>query len=68
MTVTNRMDEAAWSHTDRLAREQGLSDADRFALSVGCPSHGNVAMDWDETGVFCHTCEVPLRPWVPVNG
>ncbi len=65
--VASMMNEAAWEHIDRLAREEGLTDAERFGLSVGCPKHGNASMDFEGHEVFCHAC-IPLRPWVPVNG
>jgi hypothetical protein len=51
------MTPAAWQRTLELARRDGLDDAQMAGLAIGCPRHGNVSMDWDEDGVFCHQCE-----------
>jgi len=46
----------AWQRTLGLAREHGLSEAQIAGLAIGCPRHGNISMDWDEDGIFCHQC------------
>lgn len=54
---THRMlDEATALKMLDFAESEGLSDAERMGLAVGCPTHGNAWMDWDESGIFCHRC------------
>ena len=48
----------AWARTQELAGWDELSDAQRFAMAVGCPVHGNASMDWDADGVFCGRCDI----------
>jgi len=48
----------AWARTQELAGWDELSDAQRFAMAVGCPVHGNASMDWDADGVFCSRCDI----------
>jgi hypothetical protein len=55
--MAKMMTAAAWQHTQELARTDGLDEACMAALAIGCPVHGNVSMDWDGDGVFCHQCE-----------
>ena len=50
----NRMTEAQFAETERQARADGLDDAQVFAPAIGCPVHGNAAMDWDDSEVFCY--------------
>ena len=59
--VMATMSATAWRRTVELAERDGLGDAQVFALSVGCPLHGNAAMDWDDAGVFCHQCEIAAK-------
>jgi len=56
-----QMSDAAWSQVMVLADRDGLGDAERMALAVGCPVHGNGLMDWDADGVFCHACDREAR-------
>jgi hypothetical protein len=55
--VMAAMSTTAWQRTVELAERDHLGDAQIFALAVGCPLHGNAAMDWDDAGVFCSTCD-----------
>ena len=55
--MNQSMSPEAWARTEQLAKQDGLGDAEMFALAVGCPTHGNASMDWDEDGVFCHKCQ-----------
>ena len=52
------MTPAAWQRTQELAGWGELGDAQRAALAIGCPVHGNASMDWDEDEVFCSRCDV----------
>jgi hypothetical protein len=52
-----QMSREAWARTERLAKRDGLGDAQMAGLAIGCPRHGNAFMDWDDDGVFCHRCE-----------
>jgi len=52
--MTRMMTEAQWAETERKARGDGLTDAQIFGLAIGCPVHGNAAMDWDDGEVFCY--------------
>jgi hypothetical protein len=36
--------------------ERELTDAERFAMAIGCPKHGPQAMDYDDDEVFCYLC------------
>lgn len=38
--------------------EDQIPDEWKYALAIGCPSHGARAMDYDEAGPFCVTCEM----------
>lgn len=49
-----KLTEAQWQAIEREARADGLADAQIFGLAVGCPVHGNAAMDWDDDEVFCY--------------
>ena len=50
------MTPGGWAFVLKLAREHHLDDAQIAGLAIGCPAHGNVSMDWDEDGIFCHRC------------
>lgn len=52
--MTRMMTEAQWTETERKARDDGLTDAQIAGLAIGCPVHGNTAMDWDDDDVFCY--------------
>lgn len=52
--MSRMMTEVQWAATEHQARAAGLTDAQIFALAVGCPVHGNAAMDWDDDEVFCY--------------
>jgi len=52
--MTRMQTEAQFAQTEARAREDGLTDAQIFALAIGCPVHGNAAMDWDDGEVFCY--------------
>ena len=36
--------------------ERELTDAERFAMAIGCPVHGPKAMGYDDDEVFCYLC------------
>jgi hypothetical protein len=55
--AARQMSPEAWAATERLAKRDGLDDAQMAGLAIGCPRHGNAFMDWDGDGVFCHRCE-----------
>ena len=54
--MAQMMSPAEWAHTLELARRDQLDDAQMAGLAIGCPAHGNAAMDWDADGVFCSRC------------
>jgi hypothetical protein len=63
MTNETRLTESEWSVVEAGARKAGLTDADIFALAIGCPAHGNIPMDWDGPGdVFCYFCPDTRSP------
>ena len=43
-----------WEATKAQALAAGLGDAELAGLAIGCPMHGNAAMDWDDGEVFCY--------------
>jgi hypothetical protein len=55
--MTQTMNATAWQRMQELAHKDGLTGAQMAGLAIGCPKHGNAGMDWDDAGVFCHTCE-----------
>ena len=61
--AVSMMTPEAWARTQELAGWDELSDAQRFAMAVGCPVHGNASMDFDDDGVFCHKCEMAAAAW-----
>ncbi len=53
------MSDAEWRHNERLWRSAGADEIAMFALAVGCPKHGNAAMDFDPDVAepFCMACD-----------
>lgn len=58
------MSDSEWRFTLALAERDGLGDAEKAALAIGCPQHGNAGMDFDADGVFCTPCD---RASVPAS-
>ena len=54
--AVSMMTPEAWARTQELAGWDELGDAQRFAMAIGCPVHGNASMDWDAGELFCHRC------------
>lgn len=50
------MSASEWRRTVVLAHQLKLSEAGIAALAIGCPWHGNAAMDFDDQDVFCYQC------------
>ena len=57
--ATRTMSDAEWQHNERLWRAAGADEIAMFALAVGCPRHGNAAMDFDPDASepFCMACD-----------
>ena len=53
-----QMTPGAWARTQELAGWDELGDAQKAAMAIGCPRHGNASMDWDEDDVFCSRCDI----------
>lgn len=56
--MPDTLTETAWQAVERLLARTNAPHAVRFAVAVGCPRHGNAAMDWDDNGAYCSRCEV----------
>lgn len=54
VTSPRMLTDAQFSAVKAEALAAGLGDAELAGLAIGCPVHGNAAMDWDNGEVFCY--------------